>query len=131
MYRQTHGTTDHITLLCCCSAAGIPHPPMIIYSKSFPGGPYCFEGPDDALYAKSGSGWTDSELFISWFDKIFLKFAVPQRQLLLLSDGHQSHVTLDIIDLCQENNIILFCLPPHTTHALQPLDVEGSFFQGY
>ena len=29
-------------------------------------------------------------------------------------------MTLDIID---ENNIILFCLPPHTTHALQPLDV--------
>ena len=32
-------------------------------------------------------------------------------------------MTLDIIDLCQENNIILFCLPPHTTHAVQPLDV--------
>ena len=55
---------------------------MIIYSKSFPGGPYRFEGPDDALYAKSDSGWIDSELFISWFDKIFLKFAVPQRPLL-------------------------------------------------
>jgi len=36
VYRQTHGTTDHITMLCCCSAAGIPHPPMIIYAKSFP-----------------------------------------------------------------------------------------------
>ena len=88
---------------------------MIIYSKSFPGGPYCFEGPDDALYAKSDSGWIDSELFISWFNKIFLKFAVPQRPLLLLSYDHKSHITLDIIDLCQESNIILFCLPPHTT----------------
>ena len=28
-----------------------------------------------------------------------------------------------MIDLCRENEIILFCLPPHTTHALQPLDV--------
>ena len=33
------------------------------------------------------------------------------------------HMTLDVIDLCRENKIILFCLPPHTTHALQPLDV--------
>ena len=32
-------------------------------------------------------------------------------------------MTLDVIDLCQENEVILFCLPPHTTHALQPLDV--------
>lgn len=32
-------------------------------------------------------------------------------------------MTIDVIDLCRENEIILFCLPPHTTHALQPLDV--------
>ena len=26
--------------------------------------------------------------------------------------------------MCRENDIILVCLPPHTTHALQPLDVS-------
>ena len=31
---------------------------------------------------------------------------------------------LDVIDLARENDVILFCLPPHTTHALQPLDVS-------
>ena len=30
---------------------------------------------------------------------------------------------IDVIDLYRENNITLFCLPPDTTHALQPLDV--------
>ena len=39
--------------------------------------------------------------------------------LLLLVDGHASHLTLDCIDLCQEKNIVLFCLPTHITHALQ------------
>ena len=63
MYSLTTGASDHISLLCCVSAAGLPLPPMIIYSKSFPGGPYRFDGPDDALYAKSDSGWTDTELF--------------------------------------------------------------------
>ena len=123
VYSQTHGTSDHISLLCCASAAGIPLPPMIIYAKSFPGGPYRFQGPDDALYAKSESGWIDSELFLSWLKKIFLKYAVPQRPILLLTDGHKSHLTLEVVDTCRENDIILFCLPPHTTHALQPLDV--------
>lgn len=41
----------------------------------------------------------------------------------LFVNGHKSHVTIDVIDLCCENEIILFCLPPHATHALQPLDV--------
>ena len=100
---------------------GLPLPPL---TKSFPGGQYRFDGPDDALYAKSESGWIDTELFITWFKKIFLKFSVAQRTLLLLIDGHKSHMGLDLVDLCRENNVILFCLPPHTTHALQPLDVS-------
>ena len=124
VYRQSQGTSDHITMLCCASAAGFPLPPMIIYSKSFPGGQYRFDGPDDTLYAKSESGWIDTELFITWFKKIFLKYSVAQRPLLLLIDGHKSHMGLELVDLCRENNVILFCLPPHTTHALQPLDVS-------
>ena len=123
VHNQSVGTSDHISLLCCVSASGFPLPPMIIYAKSFPGGQYRFDGPDDALYARSESGWIDSELFLAWMKKIFIKYAVPQRPVLLLVDGHKSHITLNVIDLCQENNIILFCLPPHTTHALQPLDV--------
>ena len=43
--------------------------------------------------------------------------------ILLIYDGHGSHTTLDWVTLARENNIILFCLPPHTTHRLQPLDV--------
>ena len=42
---------------------------------------------------------------------------------MLLTDGHKSHLTLEVVDLCIKNEVILFCLPPHTTHALQPLDV--------
>lgn len=49
--------------------------------------------------------------------------AAPQRPLFLLVDGHKSHIAIDAIAFCRENEIILFCLPPHTTHALQPLDV--------
>jgi len=122
-YMQSQGTSEHITMLCAASAAGLPLPPMIIYSKSFPGGQYRFDGPDDALYAKSESGWIDSELFLKWMRKIFLKHVVIQRPVLLFTDGHKSHISLDVIDLCRKNEIILFCLPPHTTHALQPLDV--------
>ena len=97
---------------------------MIIYPKAFPGGAYTFKGPDDAVYAKSESGWVDSDLFKAWFEKVFLVHAVSQCPVLLLVDGHGSHVNLELIDLARNNQIILLCLPPHTTHALQPLDVS-------
>ena len=79
-------------MLCGASAAGLPQPPMIIYSKSFPGGQYRFDGPDNALYAKSGSGWIDSELFLKWMRKIFLKHVVIQRPVLVFTDRHKSHI---------------------------------------
>ena len=105
MYIVNHMGQVNI-LRCCASAAGIPHPPMIIYAKSFPGGQYRFEGPDDAVYARSESGWIDSELFVVW---LFHKYAVSQRPILLLTDGHKSHINIDVIDLCRSNDVILFC----------------------
>ncbi|KIO11371.1 hypothetical protein M404DRAFT_128111, partial [Pisolithus tinctorius Marx 270] len=37
--------------------------------------------------------------------------------------GHGSHITKEMCQLAIKNNIELFCLPPHMTHKLQPLDV--------
>ena len=124
VYTQSRGTSEHITLLCGASAARVALPPMIIFSKSFPGGVYKFYGPDDAVYGKSESGWIDSELFMVWMKKVFLRYCGSQHPVLLFVDGHANHITIDVIDLARENQIILFCLPPHTTHALQPLDVS-------
>ena len=58
-----------------------------------------------------------------FFSHGFVKYAVMEHPVILLTDGHRTHINIDILDLCHENNMILFCLPPHTTHALQPLDV--------
>jgi len=41
----------------------------------------------------------------------------------LLTDGHSSHVNLRFIEYCDQNEILLAILPPHSTHRLQPLDV--------
>ncbi|KZT35624.1 hypothetical protein SISSUDRAFT_974548, partial [Sistotremastrum suecicum HHB10207 ss-3] len=41
-------------------------------------------------------------------------------------DGHGSHDTWLLIYFCEKRRIAVICLPPHTTHALQPCDV-GAF----
>ena len=42
--------------------------------------------------------------------------------VLLLSDNHQSHLSIKLITLCIENGIVLLSFPPHCSHKLQPLD---------
>jgi hypothetical protein len=45
---------------------------------------------------------------------------------LLILNGHGSHTTPEFDLFCSEHLIIILCMPPHSSHLLQPLDV--SFF---
>ncbi|XP_048094591.1 MFS-type transporter clz9-like [Alosa alosa] len=38
-------------------------------------------------------------------------------------DQHEAHVGTGVVDFCRANRIEVVCLPAHTTHVLQPLDV--------
>jgi len=66
----------------------------------------------------------DSELFYGFNDKLFIPSTSHiEGPKLLVMDGHGSHMDIKTIELCRANNIHLYCLPPHTTHIFQPLDV--------
>ena len=66
----------------------------------------------------------DSELFKKWVEKQFLPqmHHLPQ-PLLLILDGHGSHMNIDMINQLVENDVHLYCLPPHTTNILQSFHV--------
>jgi len=42
---------------------------------------------------------------------------------LLILDGHNSHTTYCFCSFAEKHKIIILCIPPHTTHCLQPYDV--------
>ena len=46
-----------------------------------------------------------------------------ERPVLLFMDGHSSHFSLESATFCAAQGILLYCLPPHASHILQPLDV--------
>ena len=123
-YSESKGTWDHITVNACVSASGYIMPPHIVFSQAYPSGPCAQDGPDGVLYSISDNGYMDSELFYGFISKLFIPHTIhiPGPNLLIL-DGHGSHLNIDIINLCEENNIHLYCLPPHTTHMFQPHDV--------
>lgn len=41
----------------------------------------------------------------------------------MIGDNLASHLSVEVVRLCQENNIRLVFLPPNATHLTQPLDV--------
>ena len=118
-------SSEHVTIHCCVSAAGHSIPPFLIYKSAFPGGMYTRGGPEGALYGRQDSGFMDSELFLRWFQKLFVVHARPtaEHPVLLLVDGHSSHCSVEVIEAARENHVVLMALPPHTTHLCQPLDV--------
>ena len=67
-------------------------------------------------------GWIRS--CSDWFLQHFLTHAVPERPLLLMLDGHSSHYTLELVKAAAKKEVIIFCLPPHTTADTQPLDTS-------
>jgi hypothetical protein len=43
---------------------------------------------------------------------------------VLICDGFRTHETLEVLEFCFENNIILCRIPSHTSHKLQPCDIS-------
>ena len=114
-----------ITVVACVNASGMCMPPTVILNrKSLP--PYFSVGEvPKTRYALSPKGWMDQITFYKWFKEFFLRFSPSVRPLLLLLDGHSSHFCPETIRLAASERVILFILPPNTTHLLQPLDKGG------
>ena len=78
---------------------------------------------DGAYFGKSENGWMVTELFYGWITNHFSAHIPPERPVLLLVDVHTTHIDMETSKFCTQNGILLYCLPPHSSHLTQPLDV--------
>ena len=83
--------------------------------------------------------WMTAFLFASWIDYFILALKTQSdisldSPHLLIIDGHNSHIIVDVLCRAQEEGLHLLTLPSHCSHAMQPLDVsvfkpfKGAFF---
>lgn len=85
--------------------------------------------PEDLAtqFSHSLTSWSDQSIGYDWltqhFDPITREQTGEGVTRLLIIDGHTSHVAFEFLDYCLSHDIIVFCLPSHSTHLLQPLDV--------
>ena len=80
----------------------------------------------DARISLSKNGWTDNKLCMEWIRNCFepeTRSYLRGEYRMLIVDGHASHVSTEFIRFAQEHKIVCLCLPAHSTHLLQPLDV--------
>ncbi|THU89461.1 hypothetical protein K435DRAFT_821393 [Dendrothele bispora CBS 962.96] len=67
-----------------------------------------------AIIANSMNGWTDNE--IGFHEPQVKEKNMSGKPILLIYENHGSHTLESWAEYGFENNIVLYCLPPHTTH---------------
>lgn len=120
------GYKSQVTVVACVSASGQSLPPLVIWKTKTMSVDMANGEIPGTQYGFSANGWMERTLFDSWFKKHFIRYAPASRPLLLLLDGHSSHYNPDTLKFAAENEVIIFALPPNTTHLTQPLD-KGVF----
>ena len=128
VYHLSSDSKAQITALICICADGSVVPPYLL----FPGKlkfdeMYGIDFPPGAKGFATESGWMTRVAFQKWLVCVFIPhlpdYVSGRRvKIVLLVDGHKSHIDLEISKLCRENGIVLFKLPPHMSHVLQPCD---------
>jgi len=87
------------------------------------------EEKEDAFFATSTKGYTNTEITFRWFLEVFDPWIRPAKHInqhrILVLDSHATHVeNNEFVKYAMDHNIDLVCLRSHSTHSLQPLDVS-------
>jgi len=136
--RTTHKLTalngeksTHITMLAFVSASGMKIPPLFIYpnkrmSAELVAG--CRKFDPECLLAMSDNGWITADIYALAFQH-FIKHLPPASErghVLLICDGHESHVQLRVAREAMAHKVDVALFVSHTSHLVQPLD-RGPF----
>ncbi|RKK06651.1 hypothetical protein BFJ68_g16465 [Fusarium oxysporum] len=121
------GNREWVTAIQAINAEGWAIQPFIVVAGQYHLANWYRESnlPGDWAIATTQNGWIDNEAgleSLKHFDRCTAKRSNSRYRLLIL-DGHESHHSVEFEEYCNENKIITLCMPPHSSHLLQRLDV--------
>lgn len=132
---KTYGShqfkTDNIsttTLIACGSVTGHILPPFFVFQASKIR-PEMMRGIASNVSAVvSDNGRCTPQIFRRYLNEHFLPNIrrFDSEPILILMDGSRSHMFVSMSEWGRSNNAIFSFIPAHTTHLLQPLEVECS-----
>ena len=133
VYCVASSDSRHVSLIFAVSAAGVCSPPSFILPCGKTPKPF-WEAiaklkEDDWATVCEKKGFITEVSFFHWL-KLFVQFldervrkGNPREHHMLIIDQASAHVSMRIIDYANEHHVLLYVLPPHTTHLTQPVDV--------
>lgn len=112
---------ENTTLGLAINAAGEHWKPLIIFKGKRVSTAWGEGAPPNSLFYATETSYMDTDTFFKYI-VLFCAALAPGIHILFF-DGHVSHISLDTIEHAQQHNLLMFQLPSHTSHKLQPLDV--------
>lgn len=120
---------EWLTVFTCVNASGESIPGFYIFKGKRIKENYIANCEDGASMAMQPEAWMTAELFSHWTSHFIRALesrggVSPSNRHLLVVDGHNSHVTLEVVQKAMDVGLDIITLPSHTSHRLQPLDVS-------
>ncbi len=115
-----------MTALECISADGRCLDPLIIWPAATLRSDWSLHPTPGWHFGCTETGYSNGKTVLDWYHKVFdpqTKDRANGRPRVLINDGYGSHESLEVMQFCYENNIILVRFPSHSTHKVQPCDV--------
>lgn len=117
---------DCITVLFTVSTTGEMAPPLALFPYERIPTQVVRNCPIYWGLGRSEKGWMTCETFYEFIANVFLPYLKEKnvlRPIILYLDGHKSHITKYLNELCNDEGITLIALLPNAAAILQPLDV--------
>ena len=118
-----------ISVLVSVNSAGHTMPSYYVFKGKRQRQEFISSCENGAYMGMQENGYMDAAIFNKWMD-YFLNYHESRgnlsltKRMLLILDGHKSHVTLEVLQKANAHGLDMVSLPSHTSHALQPLDIS-------
>ena len=119
---------EHLSVLSCINAGRGSIPNFYILKGTYFLQDYIAGYEKGAVMDMQPNAWMTKWLFESWilhFIECLRRgpgIDLNNRHLLVL-DGHNSHVMLEVMKIAMQSGLDIISLPSYTSHALQPLNL--------
>jgi len=113
-----------VTVVTCMSPTGHFTPPLLAFPRKNMKQKLMNGTLPGSIHACHPLEWIQSKIFSQWLLH-FSKHTKPTKEdpVILVLDSHYSHTrNLEVVTLARENYVYIICLPPHSSHKMQPLD---------
>lgn len=115
---------ENTSLLVAINAAGGYTAPMIVFKAAQRVSADWIAGvPVDWRVSRTESSMMNTDVFFEWVQHFCTELPTGGGKHVLFLDGHVSHISLETVEYADEHNVLIFQLPSHASHMVQPLDL--------